>query len=285
MKENQKPDDASLTICLCRLISLMEKHFLNRQAEEDVFSAHKEEILPIARAIFEKNGHFSMEDCLQIIQHRRYVSVFLMIYLGYLNDWILDTLLSLSKEEEQLDTDDYTHLNKNSDNIGYIVNVEKRLLDDVIGGKEELKDLMIASGMIQKNKKEDNLKNTLIVTQGEGLLPMMEKKFKLDVPLKSCYVQAQLHQDYVQLTLYQVVKLESHEEKEGAASIIVQDKIIPVENIYDSICKRIWSNIIFSDNVLTSYEGEGLLDCSREAYRETLPRLKEHIRQVVSEKE
>jgi exosome complex RNA-binding protein Rrp42 (RNase PH superfamily) len=46
-------------------------------------------------------------------------------------------------------------------------------LDEIIGGKEEFRDMMISSGIIEK---ENNSRQVQIVTGGEGLLPILQKK-------------------------------------------------------------------------------------------------------------
>ncbi|GAA5798352.1 hypothetical protein HPULCUR_003754 [Helicostylum pulchrum] len=53
---------------------------------------------------------------------------------------------------------------------------------------------------------------------------------------------AQLHEDYVQLTLNQVVT-DSGLENEYQETVIIQEEIIPIPNIYDTLCFNMWSNI------------------------------------------
>lgn len=55
--------------------------------------------------------------------------------------------------------------------------------------------------------------------------------------LKSYYLQAIIHEDYIQVTLNQVVRLEAPEVE--AAAIIIQDSIIGIENFYYIICNSL----------------------------------------------
>ncbi|KAG2235844.1 hypothetical protein INT48_003956 [Thamnidium elegans] len=86
-----------------------------------------------------------------------------------------------------------------------------------------------------------NVKDS-ITTQGEGLLPVIQQSFKLRFPLKYFFMVAQLYEDYVQLTLNQVVT-ESGSDHEDQETVIIQEEIIPIPNIYDSFCFNVWSNI------------------------------------------
>ncbi|KAG2199462.1 hypothetical protein INT47_011574 [Mucor saturninus] len=61
------------------------------------------------------------------------------------------------------------------------------------------------------------------------------------LPIKSYFVLAQLNEEYIQLTLNQVVQTVTDEE--DAASIIIQDEIISIPSIYDSLCDHIWKHI------------------------------------------
>lgn len=70
----------------------------------------------------------------------------------------------------------------------------------------------------------------------------------LPFPLKSFFVLAQLHEDYIQLTLNQVVT-ESNSNEQNQESIIIHDKSIQIPNIYDSLCLNMWNNIV-KDNSL-----------------------------------
>lgn len=217
-----------------RLISFMKK-YLDRPAK-DFFSILKEELLPInAKVLFVKKTSIGdKHDYLQISRQPELIKTFLIIYFGYLKETIFDRLLSLMEERFK-----FLHFQDNI--IGYTIHAEKRFLDDVVGSKQELEEMVIAGGIL--GFKEYNPRRTLIFSQGEGLLPILQKKFKLSLALKSYYLQAQLQEDYLQFTLYQVVVKETSTEE--AAAIIIQDDIIQIENIYESVCKRIWKIIDF----------------------------------------
>lgn len=108
-------------------------------------------------------------------------------------------------------------------------------------------DIVIDQSQKEEVGNNDDVKKKRIfrkkrkITQGEGLLSLLQEKFKLSLPLKSYFVQAQLHEEFLQLILNQVVKLKS--PKEEAASVIIQDQTIPIQNICDSLCANIWKSI------------------------------------------
>lgn len=64
----------------------------------------------------------------------------------------------------------------------------------------------------------------------------------MKLALKSYFIMTQLHQKHIQATLHQVVELSSPEE--NAASIIIQNEIIHIENVNDTLCKNLWNHIV-----------------------------------------
>ncbi|KAG2232454.1 hypothetical protein INT48_005171 [Thamnidium elegans] len=169
--------------------------------------------------------------------------------------------------------------------IGYAITVEKMLLQRLLVTEDELRDMIYASSLVQEN---DDLKKLRITTQGEGLLPVIQQSFKLQFPLKSFFVVAQLYEDYVQLTLNQVVT-ESVLDHEDQETIVIQEEIIPIPNIYDSLCFSIWSNITEDSSLIQlcdahkGYNDNELLDIfSLENQTEFTNNLKKHISRDVS---
>lgn len=81
--------------------------------------------------------------------------------------------------------------------------------------------------MVEKNNSSKKLR---ILTQGEDYLPIIKRSYKISFPIRSYFVLAQLYEDYIQLTLNQVVTEPSLEEEQEA--IIIDDRIIPIQNIY-----------------------------------------------------
>ncbi|KAI7888041.1 uncharacterized protein EV154DRAFT_324303 [Mucor mucedo] len=158
------------------------------------------------------------EDSIAIHQHV-YVNCFLIAYLYSLNKFI----------EEKLD-EDYGDEWKNK-NIAFTVSVDKYLLDKVFGSKERLNELFYASGVLQK---DNRLRKAQIFSYGEEILPAIQQRLTdLDFKMKSYFVVAQIHPKHIQLTLHQVVKLSSYEE--NTATIIIQDEIVQIEDVYDSL--------------------------------------------------
>ncbi|KAI9364817.1 hypothetical protein BD770DRAFT_154174 [Pilaira anomala] len=131
--------------------------------------------------------------------------------------------------------------------IGYNIQIEKILLNRIVGTKKDFRDLVYQSGLLQKN---DDLKKLRISTQDKGLLSLFQKEWQLNIPIKSYFVLAQLHIDYVQLTLNQVVTDLDLKEGREQESIVVQDKTIPIENLYDSLCTHMWNNILNNTGII-----------------------------------
>lgn len=73
--------------------------------------------------------------------------------------------------------------------------------------------------------------------------------WNLDFPLKSYFLLAQLHEDYVQLTLNQVVTSPNINEKEQEF-VVCQDEIIHIQNIYKSLCLNMWENLIEYEHLI-----------------------------------
>ncbi|KAI9363075.1 hypothetical protein BD770DRAFT_407438 [Pilaira anomala] len=66
--------------------------------------------------------------------------------------------------------------------------------------------------------------------QGERLLSVIQKQYKLKFPIKSCVLLAQLHEDYVQLALKQMAT-----EDEIQEAITLEDEIISTHVI--QVCR------------------------------------------------
>ncbi|KAI9362671.1 hypothetical protein BD770DRAFT_381534 [Pilaira anomala] len=174
------------------------------------------------------NEGFSSKEIFISTQEPKNIEAFLLLYFGYINEIILSGLST-----QQLNSD------STRTRIGYLVSIEKRLLNSIVGTKEHLKELVFESGLVKNN---DEYKKLRIITQGEGLLPAIQKQINLELPIKSCFVIAQLHENHVQLTLNQVVT-DVGLEDEAQEAIILQDKIVPIENIYESLCISMWDKI------------------------------------------
>ncbi|KAI9274961.1 hypothetical protein EDC94DRAFT_591640, partial [Helicostylum pulchrum] len=130
--------------------------------------------------------------------------------------------------------------------IGYAISIEAMLLNNTIGTKNNLQDIIFASGLVPK---DDNSKKLRITTQGERILPAIQKSLKPELSLKSYFLICQLHENYVQLSLHQVVTAPSSEEEEQE-SIIVQDEILDIPNIYDSLCTSMWQNLVQDSSLI-----------------------------------
>ncbi|KAG2237884.1 hypothetical protein INT48_002188 [Thamnidium elegans] len=164
-------------------------------------------------------------------QQKKYIKAFLVMYFGYLNQLIKD------QSAEYIEYENKT--------ISHVLLLEKRLLRSIIGTKKELKELLIASDLFQNEVKTKKLK---IITHGEGILPALQHELGINLALKSYYVLSQLHTTYIQVTLYQVVQ--TTEMDEEASAIIIQNETLPIESIYDSLCKYMWTHAELDKNLI-----------------------------------
>ncbi|GAA5808513.1 hypothetical protein MFLAVUS_001904 [Mucor flavus] len=119
------------------------------------------------------------------------------------------------------------------------ITANSMLLKRLFGTEDDLRDIIYASNLVQK---DDSYRKFRIATHAEGLFPVIQQSFNLQFPVKSFFVVAQLYENYVQLTLNQVVT-EPGLENEYQEAIIMQEEMIPIPNIYDNLCINMWSNI------------------------------------------
>ncbi|KAG2235803.1 hypothetical protein INT48_001029 [Thamnidium elegans] len=157
---------------------------------------------------------------------QEYIKAFILMYLVYIKE---DILYKLSDHMDM--------------KIGYAVSIQAMLLNNTMGTKDNLRDAIFESGLLPKD--DDSIK-LRITTQGERSLPAIQKSLKLELSLKSYFLLCQLHEDYVQLSLHQVVTAPSSEQE----SIIVQDEIIVIQNIYDSFSSNIWDTLMQDSSLI-----------------------------------
>ncbi|KAI8067297.1 hypothetical protein BDF21DRAFT_454688 [Thamnidium elegans] len=214
------------------------------------------------------------KDIMVPIQQQIYIKAFILIYMTYINVIVSRKTPKIAGGNENIKT-------------GYAITIEKALLQRLLVTEDELRDMIYTSNLVQEN---DSYKKLRITTQGEGLLPVIQQSFKLQFPLKSFFVVAQLHEDYVQLTLNQVVT-ESGSDHEVQETIVIQEEIIPIPNIYDSLCFNMWSNITEDSSLIQlcdthkGYNNNELLDMfSLENQAEFTNNLKEYISKEILNK-
>ncbi|KAI8067283.1 hypothetical protein BDF21DRAFT_454676 [Thamnidium elegans] len=214
------------------------------------------------------------KDRMVSIQQQVYIEAFVLIYMIYINVIVSRKMPKIAGGNENIKT-------------GYAFTIEKTLLQRLLITGDELRDMIYASNLVQEN---DCYKKLRITTQGEGLLPVIQQSLKLPFPLKSFFVVAQLHKDYVQLTLNQVVTKSgsNHEDQE---TIVIQEEIIPIPNIYDALCFNMWSNITEDSSLIQlcdthkGYNDNELLDIfSLENQAEFTNNLKEYISKEILHK-
>ncbi|KAG2234828.1 hypothetical protein INT48_006745 [Thamnidium elegans] len=206
----------------------------------------------------------------------------------YLTDESNISFVVLNKDT-LIEIENILNVERGNDNIktGYAITVEKMLLQKLLVTEDELRDMIYASNLVQE---DDSYKKLRIITQGEGLLPVIRQSLKLQLPLRSFFVVAQLYEDYVQLTLNQVVT-ESGLDHEDQETTISQEEIIHIPNIYDSLCFNMWSNITEDSSLIQlcdthkGYNDNELLDIfSLENQAEFTNNLKEYISKEILNK-
>lgn len=242
------------------------------RTQEDFFSHCQPNLIPAIDAIFDKNvAAATSKDEMVETQQQKYVKAFLVMYLGYVNEIVLNYLIQHFGCDIARDT-----------KIGYAICIEKLLLNTVVGSKKDLRELLFASSLLLR---EEHNKKAQIIVQGEGLLPVLENNLRLDLKLKSYYVLAQINDHYIHFTLNQVVQTGSLEEQSSA--IIIQDEIIPIDDMYELLCKNIWSHVGSNGHLIECcdlHKGDEEAICSLRNYKGFASKIKAYIHENVSEK-
>ncbi|KAI9330117.1 hypothetical protein BD770DRAFT_416615 [Pilaira anomala] len=124
----------------------------------------REELL---RPIFIQSGHISKNDHLDRLI---FLSDIDSIFYYFQLDITLQAKKSytLSQLPELYDDKDLK--------IGFDVSIEKMLLDGIISTKKAMKELIFASGLVQRN---DSFKKLRVTTQGKGLFSIVQKEWSL----------------------------------------------------------------------------------------------------------
>ncbi|KAG2195023.1 hypothetical protein INT47_005623 [Mucor saturninus] len=164
--------------------------------------------------------------------------LFTTCHPGYMYFFMITYLHCLSKQvEEKLEST--VGSNWRANNFWYGVSIDKKLLDTVFGSIKNLEESFFASGILGK---DDELRKAKFCTRGEEILPAIQHKYAhLDFRMKSYFIVAQIFSKHIQLSLHQVVKLASHGE--DPASIIIQDKMIRIDDVSDTLCKSIMKSL------------------------------------------
>lgn len=219
----------------------------------------------------EKSTHSADADNLVIVSQPNHLTLFTIMYFYYLNKLIEDKL------------DNHFGNCWRNKNTAYALSVDKKLLENVFGSKEVLEKQLSVS-VIPNNI---NRFQARISTHGEDILPAIQQRLKdVDFILKSYFIIAQLHSNHIQLTLHQVVKLETTEDT--AATIIIEDTVIPIDDVYDALCEKVWINLILSRSLhdyCSKHKNKGSdPHClnSLEGYKNTHPKLKLWLNNIVS---
>ncbi|KAG2236863.1 hypothetical protein INT48_002676 [Thamnidium elegans] len=149
-------------------------------------------------------------------------------YLAVNNDGFIENIFA----------NDYIMGHKSLPSLGTFYNVS------------DITELRVKESGIIRN--DDVSKKLKIITPWEGLLPVIQKYWELKLPSLSRFILTQLHENYIQLTLNQVVKASSLEEGDidEEKTIIIQDETIPIQNIYNSLCVNTWNHLIENNNLI-----------------------------------
>lgn len=190
-----------------------------------------------------KDSH--AEDRLVSTQQHIYIKTFALLYMTYMKDIIANKLSAIGDLNMNMQT-------------GYAVTIETLLLNRLFDTEEGLKDVIYASGLIQRDEGSKKLR---VIRQGKQLLPLIQESLGLKFPPKSFFVVARFYENHIQLTQNQVVTEFSLDDDQEV--IIIQDKIIHIPNLYNSLCSNMWNNIV-EDNSLVQ-----LCDTHREYNEQT----------------
>lgn len=209
------------------LVSIQQR----KQAQESVKQGY---MTCIKNFILRKNEDDATKD---VLLRQKYFELLVEIYLTYIKAVISSKLSSIIAVESNADI-----------KIGYAVTIENIVLERLFGTEEDLRDTIYKTGLLQR---DDSSKKLRIILKGEGLLPTIQKYFQaITFPIKSFFVIAQLFKGHIQLTLNQVAtESTSLDEKDHQEAIIIQDEIIHIPNIYDSLSIKMWDDIV-EDNSL-----------------------------------
>ncbi|KAI8080404.1 hypothetical protein BDF21DRAFT_31052 [Thamnidium elegans] len=214
------------------------------------------------------NGRCPSNEAFISTTQRKYHEAFVLMYIAYIKELISAKLPA--------------HLKSNTSvtKVGYFVILEKML-----SIQRDLQSTIYTSGLVQKS---DDFTKLRIITQGERLLPVIQQSFRLDFPLKCFFVLAHLHEDYVWLTINQVV-VEANSEEEQEA-IILCDKVLDVPNIYEALGLTMWNSITQNINLIKLCDKHnGSDDCvvseilSLKAKTNFIGSFKEYIKEHVSQ--
>ncbi|GAA5804199.1 hypothetical protein HPULCUR_009686 [Helicostylum pulchrum] len=217
-----------------QFIPFAERYLLGDLADftaDDGVSIKKDQLFEM-KAILTKE--LSSGEALISTNKPKYINAFVLMYMIYIKEEILNKL------------PDHLISDHTDTKIGYAISIEAMLLNNTIGTKDSLQDIIFSSGLVLK---VDDYKKLRITTQGEKIFPAIQKSLKLELSLKSYFLVCQLHEDYVQLTLHQVVTAPSSEEEEQE-SIIVQDEILDIPNIYDSLYTSMWNSLVQDSSLI-----------------------------------
>ncbi|GAA5800429.1 hypothetical protein HPULCUR_005859 [Helicostylum pulchrum] len=166
------------------------------------------------------------KDLLVSVQQQMYIKAFMLLYVTYIKCIISSKLSGIIDPNKSI-------------KIGYAVTIEKLVLSRLFDTEEGLKEVIYASGLIQRDNSSKKLR---VIRQEKQLLPLIQQSLGLKFPLKSFFVVARFYENYVQLTQSQVVTEFSLDDDQEV--IIIQEKIIHIPNIYDSLCLNMWNNIM-----------------------------------------
>jgi hypothetical protein len=223
------------------------------------------------KSILDVESH--KKELLVSTQQKVYIKAFVEIYLLYLSVIISTKTLTIAGYNENMI-------------IGYAVTIEKILLQRLYVTENDIRDMVYVTDMI---KKDDSNKKLRIAVREEMLFPVIQQSFSLKFPVKSFFVIAQLYEDYVQLTLNQVVTESNNLDDEYQESIILQDEIIPIRNIYDDFCFYMWNNITKDKSLIQlcdihkGYNSDELLEIfSLGSQMEFIRSFRQHISKNVS---
>ncbi|KAI8067203.1 hypothetical protein BDF21DRAFT_111047 [Thamnidium elegans] len=109
------------------------------------------------------------KDRMVSIQQQVYIKAFVYIYMIYTNVVVSRKMPKITADDVNIKT-------------GYAFTIEKALLQRLRVTEDELRDMIYASNLVRKY---NSYKKLRITTQGQGLLPVIQRSFKLQFPLSN----------------------------------------------------------------------------------------------------
>ncbi|KAI7896274.1 uncharacterized protein EV154DRAFT_492895 [Mucor mucedo] len=200
----------------------------------------------------------------------KYTHIFLLMYLSYIN-----TLVSVL-------LDKHSGNDWRAKNLGYVLTIEASFMEYIDISEEDIQQLFYIGNVPQELAERRKVR---LCNIGSCLMPVIQKIIGQEFKLKSFFVIAQLHDTYIHFALYQAVQCDLMGKCISTAMLII-DKLVPMENLKDRLCKSILNNIATDNNIdyCDIHKAQGSnWDCYRlDNYKSVLDTLNSQMLHILS---